>query len=287
MTQLTRRRFLTISAAMAVAPRMATASTWRGYALGGQAEITLRGPSDLTRTALKAAIDTLRRGEALYSLYDPTSTLSQLNRTGHLRPPPPEFHTLLREANTVHTATNGLFDPTVQTLWQTPNGDPSLIDWTRVQIAPDGITLGAGQTITLNGIAQGAITDMVTATLRDYGLTDCLVNMGEFAALGGPWTVGIADPLTNVVATRRLRDGAIATSSPFADTRGTAPHIQHPRGGAPLWSTVSVEAPSATRADAVSTALTLTPLTDFARVKRILDLTRITAVDFDGNIRTV
>jgi hypothetical protein len=29
------------------------------------------------------------------------------------------------------------------------------------------------------------------------------------------------------------------------------------------------------------------PLTDFARVKRILDLTRITAVDFDGNIRTV
>ena len=287
MTQLTRRRFLSISAAMAVAPRTATASTWRGYALGGQAEITLRGPSDLTRMALKAAIDTLRRGEALFSLYDPTSTLSQLNRTGHLRPPPPEFHALLSEANIVHMATNGLFDPSVQSLWQTPNADPALIDWTRVRVAPDGITLGAGQSITLNGIAQGAITDMVTATLRDHGLTDCLVNMGELAALGGPWTVGITDPLTDVVATRRLRDGAIATSSPLADLRGTAPHIHHPKGGAPLWSTVSVEAPSATRADAASTALTLTPLTDFTRVKQALDLNRITAVDFDGNIRTV
>jgi thiamine biosynthesis lipoprotein len=287
MTQLTRRRFLTISAAMAVAPRVATASTWRGYALGGHAEITLRGPSDLTRTALQVAIDPLRRGEALFSLYDPTSTLSRLNRTGHLRPPPPEFHTLLREANIVHTTTNGLFDPTVQSLWQAPKADPSLIDWTRVQIGPDAITLGAGQAITLNGIAQGAITDMVTATLRDHGLTDCLVNMGEFAALGGPWTVGIADPLTDMVATRRLHNSAIATSSPLADLRGTAPHIHHPQGGAPLWSTVSVEAPSATRADAASTALTLTPLTDFASVKQALDLTRITAVDFDGNIRTV
>lgn len=287
MTRLTRRRFLTISAAMAVAPRMATASTWRGYALGGEAEITLRGPADLTRAALKAAVETLRRGEALFSLYDPTSTLSQLNNTGHLRPPPPEFHALLKETNIVHAATGGLFDPTVQTLWHTPNAAPSLIDWTRVQISPDVITLGTGQTITLNGIAQGAITDMVTATLRDHGLTDCLVNMGEFAALGGPWTVGIADPQTDIVATRRLRDGAIATSSPLADLRGTAPHIQHPRGGTPLWSTVSVEAPSATRADAASTALTLTPLTDFSRVKQALDLTRITAVDFDGNIRTV
>lgn len=287
MTKLTRRRFLSISAALALTPGMAAASTWRGYALGGEAEITLRGPSDVTRAALDAAIDTLRQGEALFSLYDPSSTLSHLNRAGHLRPVPTAFLALLREANIVHGATDGLFDPTVQTLWHAPDADPSLIDWTRVQIAPDAIALGAGQSITLNGIAQGAITDMVAATLRDHGLTDCLINIGEFAALGGPWTVGIADPLSDIVATRRLRDGAIATSSPLADLRGTAPHIHHPRGGAPLWSTVSVEAPSAARADAASTALTLIPLTEFARVKQALNLTRITAVDFDGNIRTV
>lgn len=287
MTKMTRRRFLSISAALTLTPGMATASTWRGYALGGEAEITLRGPSDVTHKALDAAIDTLRQGEALFSLYDPSSTLSHLNRAGHLRPVPTAFHALLREANIVHGATDGLFDPTVQTLWHAPDADPSLIDWTRVQIAPDAIALGTGQSITLNGIAQGAITDMVAATLRDHGLTDCLINIGEFAALGGPWTVGIADPLSDIVATRRLHDGAIATSSPLADLRGTAPHIHHPRGGAPLWSTVSVEAPSAARADAASTALTLTPLTEFARVKQALNLTRITAVDFDGNIRTV
>ena len=38
--------------------------------------------------------------------------------------------------------------------------------------------------ITLNGIAQGYITDKVTELLASFGISNTLVNMGEYRALG-------------------------------------------------------------------------------------------------------
>lgn len=41
------------------------------------------------------------------------------------------------------------------------------------------------QALTFNGIAQGFATDLVADVLRDHCLTNTLVNIGEYRAMGG------------------------------------------------------------------------------------------------------
>ena len=115
-------------------------------------------------------------------------------------------------------------------------------------------------------------------------MTETLVNIGEYRALGGPFKLGLSDPTQGHLGTRTLQDGAIATSSPILP--GSASHILH-RSQTPLWSTVSVEATTATRADCLSTALCLTPRDQIAEIRQHPDISRITLVDFDGNLTTL
>lgn len=263
MTRLTRRRFLTISAAALAAPAGAAPLRWQGYAMGAEVSVTLDAPKAQAKPALEQLKHLLVRLESLFSLYDPNSTLSRLNRHGRLVKPDPEFVEILDLAGQVHTATDGVFDPTVQPLWQAvargkdPTVARALIGWSRVRISPDQITLAPGQALTLNGIAQGFATDRARRILRQSGLTRTLINIGEFAALGGPFRLGVEDPKFGLVATRKLSNRAIATSSPAAmQLAPDQSHILHPRA-APRWSTVSVEAESAAIADAASTAFCL------------------------------
>ncbi|MDQ2089718.1 FAD:protein FMN transferase [Marimonas arenosa] len=257
---ISRRRFLAISAAAVAAPP-AGAKTWQGRALGANVSITLRGPDRLTANTLAGLQYILKRMETLFSLHDPTSALSRLNRTGRLATPPHDFSRLCRLCSEIHTLTDGLFDPTVQPLWQAlaRGGDPAaargLIGWAKVMRTADGISLAPGQQLTFNGIAQGYATDRVAAHLHAAGFGQTLVNIGEFAAVGGPWRLGIEDPTHGIKAITTLRDRAIATSSPGALALGRDTHILNPVTDAPpRWSTVSVETASAALADGLSTA---------------------------------
>jgi thiamine biosynthesis lipoprotein len=294
MTQ-TRRRFLAIAAAAATLPAAARAAApaWTGSALGAEASITLEGPRARTGPALRDAVATLRRVERLFSLYDPDSDLVQLNATGRLAQPGTDWAALLRVADTVNRGTEGRFDPTVQPLWRAladghdPAAARAAIGWELVRHGPAGIALAPGQALTFNGIAQGYATDAVRAVLRRHGFVRSLVNIGEFAGDGGPWRLGVADPAFGIVLERTLTDGAIATSSPAALTVGGHGHILSPTGHPAAWSTVSVEADSATLADAASTALCLADRAAIARIRPALPgLRRITAIDADGNIAT-
>lgn len=80
--------------------------------------------------------------------------------------------------------------------------------------------------------------------------------------------------------------GAIATSSPAATPLGDQGHILH-ASARPHWSTVSVEASSATLADSLSTAMVLAPRDQIREIKKQADITRVTLVDFDGNLMTL
>ncbi|HLP68712.1 MAG TPA: FAD:protein FMN transferase, partial [Rhizobium sp.] len=127
----------------------------------------------------------------------------------------------------------------------------------------------AGMALTLNGIAQGYITDKVVALLRDTGVTSSLVEMGESRAIGAkadgsPWRIGLAESETGerVDTVLPVIDKAVATSSASGfhfDPSGRFGHILDPRQGAvpPLYRRMSVVAPSATVADAFSTAFSL------------------------------
>lgn len=299
MTQ-SRRRFLTIAAGFAAwptldSPARAAAPAWTGVALGAEASITLNGPTDRTGAALRDAVTTLRRLERVFSLYDPGSSLAQLNTHGTLANPDPALCALLQQADQVHVATSGRFDPTIQPLWRAlaegrdPGAAIDALGWARVRRSPHAIALDPGQALTLNGIAQGYVTDCVRVVLRRHGFNTMLVNIGEFAADGGPWRLGVADPVHGLVMTRSLQGGAMATSSPGAMRLGRSGcgHILGPSGQAPLWSTISVEADTATLADAVSTALCLADRAAIHRIKlRLPGVRRVTAIDADGNIAT-
>ena len=289
-----RRRFIRLAAAFACAPALAQAAEWRGIALGARVSVTLHGPRDATDAALSALPRRLARVERLFSLFDPDSALSFLNRQGGIGRAPAEFLDLLRQADRAHHLTDGLFDPTVQPLWQAlalgtdPAAARRLIGWQRVSIDALGwVRMAPGQALTLNGIAQGFATDLVRQDLAALGFDSALVDIGEQAALGGPFRLTLEDPRHGALGQRTLNGGAIATSSPGALMLGTQAHILAPDGRAPLWSTLSVEAPSATLADALSTAAVFMDRAALERLKARAGLTRITAVTATGDLLTL
>lgn len=290
-----RRRFLQITASALALPKGAAASEqlWQGRALGADVAVTLFGDAQAGRAAIAAIPGLLAEIEREFSLLDPTSALTHLNATGHLAAPSPRFTALCTLCDQLHMATRGTFDPSVQPLWRAlaDGGDiaaaQSAIGWHRVKIGPS-IALGAHQALTFNGIAQGAATDAVRALLAQAGFTKALINIGEFAAIGGPFTLGIADPTAGLLAQRHLTDRAIATSSPGALTIGGRPHILHPTGKPALWSTVSVEAKTAALADGCSTAFVFATVAQMTAIRSQLPgIGRIVLVDAQGDLQTI
>lgn len=289
---MNRRRFLSISAAALVAaPARAETTRWRGVALGAVAEITLRGPGDSAARAITAARRAMGEAEALFSLYRADSTLSRLNRDGEVSAPK-QFLALMRLCDRLHDLTGGHFDPTVQPLWAAlaTGGDidaaRDLVGWSRISVDP--MRLAAGQALTLNGIAQGYATDMVTAALAAEGFAETLVNIGEFRAGRGRWKIGVEDPDHGLVRTVALTNRAIATSSPTATMISGQSHILSPFEATPLWSTVSVEADSAALADGLSTGFCLMDVAAIEGVTMRLDeVHKVTLVAANGDIRVL
>jgi thiamine biosynthesis lipoprotein len=263
---MNRRRFLSLTAA-ALAPlpgRADSVTTWHGRGLGAALTLHLIGavPHLAHRTFARVEAE-VARIETLASLHR-ESALTRLNRDGHLAWPAPELLDLLVLCDQVHAATGGAFDPTIQPLWlalaQGTIADPALVGWDRVRLSRQEISLDHGQALTLNGIAQGWAADRIAALLTAQGFTDALIDMGEIAALGShPWPVQIAGPDGAALAETRLTGRALATSSPRGTLVKGQPHILGPHGQPTLWTTVSVSAPSAAVADALSTAFCLMP----------------------------
>lgn len=291
--KLTRRRLLCIAASFAASPvaGQTARQSWQGRAFGAEVSITLHGSPAQTQSALDAAKRLISETEARFSLFDPGSELSRLNATGVLRPSS-DMSALLQIAETAHHLSKGLFDPTVQPLWQAlalgrdVETARAAIGWHRVSRHKAQIRLEKGQALTLNGIAQGYATDQIAALLTRHGFENALVNIGEHRGLGEPWRLEVSDPTYGPLARRTLTNSAIATSSPLATPLGEAGHILH-HNRKPRWSTVSVEADSAALADALSTGLVLADLAEIRQVSQHESIKRITLIDFAGNLTTL
>lgn len=284
---LTRRRFLSISAAATGAVLAGATpgrtSSWRGRALGAPASLRLAGLTEAQAAPVFAAVEAeLNRLENIFSLYRSSSALSRLNETGRLSAPPPELLEVLSLSDALHKATRGAFDPSVQPLFmvhaealrrgQSPEatalaGARARVGWESVQFDAQQVTLRhEGAALTLNGIAQGYITDRIAALLRAHGLKDVLIDMGEIAALGqnpesgAAWTAGIRNTSGSIVKHLRLTDRALASSDPKGfrlSDDGQTGHIFNPALGetATAATLVSISAPHAALADGLSTAL--------------------------------
>jgi thiamine biosynthesis lipoprotein len=317
MRHFSRRRFICIAAAAAgleLVPLRSGARaqthlvTWRGVVLGAVATMQVHHPDRAVAERLvKASIREVRRLERIFSLYGDDSRLVALNRRGVLEAPPPELVELLGESRRHAAVTGGAFDPTVQSLWalyadhfSRPDADPGgpsaraieaalgKVGFAKVLVSPDRIAfLRQGMMLSLNGIAQGYITDRVVALLRANGIDHSLVNMGESRALGArsdeqPWQVGIADPdqPNRIGETIPIVDRAVATSGGYGfrfDAQGRFSHLFDPKTGLSpnLYRSVTVIAPNATAADALSTAFSNMPPQDIEAALKIIGDARV------------
>ncbi len=243
---------------------------WHGIALGGTASMRVvhRDP-EIANNMIKRAVSELRRLEKIFSLYDLNSSVVQLNRDGSLKMPPIELVMLLQSARQISKATDGLFDVSVQPLWDyyskrsKQNQKPApLLGQENILLNRQLITLKEGQKITLNGIAQGAITDHLMALFKKHGFNDILLGTGEISASGHnekqrPWRVALGDKDGPKID---LQNAAVATSEAVPlKPNSTLSHFFNPHTGLceNHFNRVSVIAPNATYADGLSTALML------------------------------
>jgi FAD:protein FMN transferase len=125
----------------------------------------------------------------------------------------------------------------------------------------------AGMGITLNGIAQGFAADRAMGAIKGCGVRHALVNAGEIASLGRKaggelWSVGIQHPRVAdaYLGLAQLEGRCMSTSGDYETTFSVDKaynHIFEPWSGRSpeAFSSVTVVAPSATEADALSTAI--------------------------------
>ena len=128
-----------------------------------------------------------------------------------------------------------------------------------MQAGTGRIDLPPGTAITLNGIAQGFITDRVADLLRNEGFEQAVVDLGEWRALGRhpegrPWRAATRS------GSVELSGNALAVSSGAGTTFepcGQFHHIFDPATGASASRLVeaAVIAPRAMIADALATAI--------------------------------
>ena len=299
---MSRRRFITIAGAAVGLPLvlglgrgLPRLARWEGRCLGAPAAIQLYHSDEAAaNAAIAAGLDELKRLESIFSLYRADSALSTLNRTGVLHDAPTDFIALLSHALALARVSDGVYDPTVQPVWElyfrhftAAQPDPAgpapeaiaaalaRMDWRAVEIdaAERRVSFArAGMGLTLNSGAQGFITDRVTEVLRARGFDRMLVDMGEPRALstkpdGSAWRIGIANPAnpTQSITSVDVVDKCVATSGGYGtlfDDAGRFTHIINTRSGktAPALLGVSVIADSGTQADGLATTLLMAPV---------------------------
>jgi thiamine biosynthesis lipoprotein len=264
--------------------------------MGAMASMTLVHPDrDAARRLIERCLDEIDRLEAIFSLYRPDSSLVRLNTQGVLDHPPLELVEVLSFAASLARHSGGAFDVTVQPLFELyarhfaePGADPAgprrvriaevlrLVDHRNIDVASDRIALGRpGMKLTLNGIAQGYVTDRVAALLAAAGLENVLLDLGEVRGAGErpdgrPWRAAIANPAdpaeTRLLIDLHERPGfpALATSGGYGmvfDRERRHHHLFDPATGksATHHASVTVAAPSALVADGLSTAIAALP----------------------------
>lgn len=288
-----RRRFIKIAAAQSAAFALAspakllsashstTLRPWKGIVLGAAASIQLNCHSERkANRVLKTCVSEIQRLERIFSLYDEQSSLAQLNKNKRLPNPPAEFVELLQTALRFGHQTNGVFDISIQPIItayrehfsKTDTGLPAnleqarqAVDYRQIHVSNTEIRLlNSNAALTLNGIAQGYITDRIADLLRGEGFGQTLIDLGEKRALdshpeGRNWQLGLANHF-GVHEVIELNNKALSSSGGYGttfDKTGKHHHLIDPRTGLSVnhHASVHVVATTATLADALSTAL--------------------------------
>lgn len=251
-----------------------------------------------------AILEEVERLEDRLTVYRETSEVSRINRLAAYQPVPVSglLFDLLQLSATLHRQTYGAFDVTtgrLVRLWgffRGPRRIPSAeeiaaaLEVTGMQhivLDPETRTVyyrKRGIELNLGSIGKGYALDCLTARLERAGIRSALMHCGYSSVMArgcAPgtargWHIGLADPRdpSSRLASVWLKDRALATSA------ATFQHVEHegkklghvldPRSGWPAQGmlSVTVVAPRAAEADALSTAFFILGLEAAARYVR-------------------
>lgn len=260
-----------------------------GTSLDIQVAASDAGQAGLAENAVLGEIERLRR---LLSGYDPASEISRLNHASSPVTCSRETLDVLRSYDRWQEKSGGAYSGHLGSLIQfwknsektgTPPtaGDlqPILAElaapaW-KIDPGTASVTrLSSPGTLDLNSLGKGYIIDKASAAARASapGITGILVNIGGdihadgHSADGGPWIIGIADPMhsednATPLARVRLSDRAISTSAAYERGFTTGgrrySHILDPRDGRPAEGVASATVIAGNNTDANAMATTL------------------------------
>lgn len=268
---LTRRAFLAYAAAAMVArPAFATTTlSVGGPAFGSYWRLTVPDTTD-SGSAVVRINEVVARIDALMSPYRADSDLSRFNRCRvTFIAVAPETLSVARTALEVARETDGAFDPAVGPIVARhgfgPIRDAEPGRFTQLDVTEHGLCKDEpGLSMDLCGIAKGYALDLMCAEVEACGIANFLLELGgEVAArgrhpTGRAWRVGLdGAPLALTLADETVATSGILAQSYRIGSRRYG-HIVNPATGAPAAGalvSVSVLAPTGTRADALATAL--------------------------------
>lgn len=286
------------------------------YTMGTVFEIVIYD-HDLPKAnaAAQAALDEAVRLDRMMSNYKPESELSKLNRTAHFHAirVSHELYDVIEQSLYYSRISDGQFDisvgPVVD-LWKkalaggaSPTTEEQAValhcvGYQKIELLPpDQIEFHSDcMRLDLGGIGKGYAVDRMVELLKARGIQRVYIDAGgsTIYASGAPpqadaWKVRLRDPSGKVDPRILLTNNSVSTSEQSAPSilqgKDEAPgHIVLPSTGKPLKTryAVSVEAPTATASDALSTTLLLLgPAKGADLTKRLHNVSAIW-IDSDG-----
>lgn len=252
------------------------------------------GRTETAQTDLDRLAAELEVLDKTLSRFNPESEISRINVHAGRMPVRVSDATLrlVQLCQTISFRTGGAFDATVgplvdlwqifpssridDTLWKPPQKEA--INTARRLVGSNNIVLDQaratvfltklGMSLDVGGIAKGFALDMAAARLNSLGISNFLIELGGDIYAGGrradgkPWKIGILNPRmpTDIIASLEVSNMSVSTSGDYESFRtymgARFTHIFDPQNGSPArgLAAVTILSPSATEADALSTA---------------------------------
>lgn len=255
---------------------------WKGSVLNNQASLEIHSNSRKNNHNILKEVNTfVNNADQIFNLQNEKSEIVLLNKNKSLINPSTSLIEVIKKSQIISEKTDGIFDITVQPLWNYYYNHFILegnkyfpdekklksitkpINWKNVIIDNNNILLKNNASITLNGIAQGWITDQITSILKKNNITNTLVDFGETYALGNyedirSWNI-LLQGANNINKVIKLSNKAVATSSgggTMFEPTNKYNHIFNPRTGLSenKYNTVSVVSDKAWLSDSLATS---------------------------------
>lgn len=237
-------------------------------------------------SVLEEAESEVLRLEKLLSVTDTESDIYKINSSsGTAVQVSDDTATLIKNANDISVKTNGAADISIYPVlkeWGFTTGEYNVpdestlenlltkVDYTKIQVEDNTVTIPEGYAIDLGSIAKGYTGDKIMELLKDNGVNSAIISLGGNVQTlgtkpdGSKWSVAIKNPTNqeNQICIVKVENKAVITSGSyeryFSIDNQRYWHILDPETGKPADNgliSVTIIGENGTVCDSLSTSL--------------------------------